>query len=248
MDAASLAAAFAARSLPPPIFVETTASSNADARAAAVAGAPAGTAVIARGQTQGRGRLGRAWSTSEGGGLALSVVLRPRLPLARVADVVLATGVAVAEACGAPLRLKWPNDVMAPDGRKVAGILAEAETEPGGLAFVIVGVGVNVTDAPAGLPAASVAEVVGAAPDRSALAAAIVAAMVARVALAVDDPAAVRAAWLARDATLGRRVRVGAVEGIAVALGPDGGLEVRDDAGASHRISAGDVEIVAGLG
>jgi BirA family transcriptional regulator, biotin operon repressor / biotin---[acetyl-CoA-carboxylase] ligase len=248
MDAATLAAAFAARGLPAPTFLAETGSTNADARALAESGAPTGAAVVALAQTQGRGRLGRAWSTSPEGSLALSVVLRPRLPVARIAGLVLAVGVAVAEAIGPPVRLKWPNDLIASDGRKVAGILAEAESSAAGIAFVIVGVGVNVTTAPADLPAVSVAELTGLEPARSPLAAAIVAGILSRVAEVARDPAAVREAWLARDATLGRRVRVGAVEGVAVALGPDGSLEVRDDAGRAHRISAGDVEIVAGLG
>jgi hypothetical protein len=83
MDADTLAAAFAARGLPAPTLLAETGSTNADARALAERGAPVGAAVIARVQTHGRGRLGRSWWSSPEGALALSVVLRPRVPVAR---------------------------------------------------------------------------------------------------------------------------------------------------------------------
>lgn len=56
-----------------------------------------------------------------------------------------------ASACQSPFRLKWPNDVLA-SGAKLAGLLLETETHSGGRRSVVMGFGVNVADAPQGLP------------------------------------------------------------------------------------------------
>jgi BirA family biotin operon repressor/biotin-[acetyl-CoA-carboxylase] ligase len=232
--------------LPHPIqFVARTESTNSLLRAAADRGALHGTALVADAQTAGRGRLGRTWVSPAGANLYLSVVLRPELPLARVALVVLAAGVATVESCGAPCRLKWPNDVLDPGGRKIAGILAEAESSRGRLEFVVVGVGINVTVAPPEAPLAGTLEgALGRAVDRADLAARLVFSLLRRVEQVREDPAGLLQAWRNWDGTIGRRVRVGAVEGTAVGIGPDGALEVRDDAGHPHRILAGDVEMI----
>lgn len=230
---------------PAPTFLPETSSTNTALRERAAV-AVHGTCVIAGHQTAGRGRRGRTWLAPPEHALALSVLLRPALPLSRLPLVVLAAGVAVVEACGPAFRLKWPNDVLDLEGRKVCGILAEADVRAeGGLDWVIVGIGLNVGGAPEGpFRAGCLAEVLDEAPDRSGLAVDIVRRLRERVALLEEDPAAVLAAWRQRDGTLGRRVRVEGIEGVAVGLGPDGALEVQDDAGRRHRILAGDVEMV----
>ena len=232
--------------LPSPIqFVARTNSTNAVLRAAAERGAEHGTALVADTQSAGRGRLGRPWESPPGSNVYLSVVLRPAIPVARLPLVVLAAGVATVSACGPPCRLKWPNDVFDSAGGKVAGILAEAELDGGRIDFVVVGVGINVGVAPPEAPRASCLEqVLGRAVDRADLAARVVHNLLRAVADVGHNPAAILRAWRDWDGTLGRRVRVGKIEGVAVALGPDGALEVRDDAGVSHRIMAGDVEMV----
>ncbi len=130
-----------------------TGSTNDDARALAEAGAPEGTAVVASRQSAGRGRLGRAWESPEGGAY-VSVVLRPPTtpaltgPLALVVALGIATGL---EAFGLTPRLKWPNDVWL-DGRKVAGVLLEMTTEADRVEWVVAGFGLNVVrtaDSPA---------------------------------------------------------------------------------------------------
>ena len=109
--------------------------------------------VLADHQTEGRGRRGRAWTAPPGTALLFSVVLRPRLPVARWPEIPLAAGCAVAEglerAAGVTAALKWPNDVLVA-GRKLAGILAEgvAGTPP----LVVLGVGVNVSQGEADWP------------------------------------------------------------------------------------------------
>ncbi len=105
------------------------------------ADAPHGTVALAEHQTAGRGRLGRIWVDEPGAGLALSVVLRPPPPVARWPELTLVAADAVAAAIGEGATIKEPNDVLV-DGRKVAGILAEAGEH------VVLGIGVNVGRAP----------------------------------------------------------------------------------------------------
>src|SRR6185437_12793262 len=87
--------------------------------------APHGAVAVAEHQTEGRGRLGRVWVDEPGAGLAMSVVLRPPPPVAHWPELTLVAARAVVEAIGQGATIKEPNDVLV-DGRKVAGILAEA--------------------------------------------------------------------------------------------------------------------------
>ena len=130
-------------SWPAPVEHHDTLSSTSDRlKELARGGAPAWTVVIADEQTAGRGRQGRTWSSPRGG-LYLSVLLRPAF--ASAALLPLAAGVAVAEALGnfgVRAELKWPNDVLV-EGRKEAGILAEASSSASALEWVVLGIGVN---------------------------------------------------------------------------------------------------------
>jgi BirA family transcriptional regulator, biotin operon repressor / biotin---[acetyl-CoA-carboxylase] ligase len=100
-----------------------------------------GAVALAEHQTEGRGRLGRVWIDEAGAGLTFSVLLRPPPPVARWPELTLVGAHAVAAAIGGGATIKDPNDVLV-DGRKVAGILAEATDR------VVVGIGVNVGAAP----------------------------------------------------------------------------------------------------
>jgi BirA family transcriptional regulator, biotin operon repressor / biotin---[acetyl-CoA-carboxylase] ligase len=146
-------------------YFPTVGSTNDVLAAHAAAGAPEGTVVVADGQTAGRGRSGRTWFSPPGAGLYVSVLLRPEARADGSAPgwarlITLAAGVALADglrvASGVPLEIKWPNDIVVRPGgeagtargwRKVAGILAEAQTEAGRLRHVVLGFGVNVRDA-----------------------------------------------------------------------------------------------------
>jgi BirA family transcriptional regulator, biotin operon repressor / biotin---[acetyl-CoA-carboxylase] ligase len=98
------------------------------------AAAAHGAVALAERQTAGRGRLGRTWMDSA---LMFSVALYPPLPVARWPELTLLAAHAVRDAIGDGAALKHPNDVLV-DGRKVAGILAEASER------VVLGVGINV--------------------------------------------------------------------------------------------------------
>jgi biotin-[acetyl-CoA-carboxylase] ligase BirA-like protein len=115
--------------------------------ALAAEGAPSGTLVVAEAQTAGRGRQGRHWASPRGGGVWMSVLLRPATPPSG-GSLAIRCGLAIVEALTslAPVlgpRLKWPNDIMIA-GRKAGGILCEARWSGETLGWVAVGVGLNV--------------------------------------------------------------------------------------------------------
>lgn len=111
---------------------------------------PAGAAVLADGQTAGRGRLGRTWYSPPGSGLYTSFVFYP--PPARLGGILsllaaVALVDAVRRASGLAARVKWPNDLII-GGNKCAGILVEAGFDP--RPWAIMGIGVNVNGKPPG--------------------------------------------------------------------------------------------------
>jgi len=121
-------------------------STNDLAREMAAEGAVEGVSVLARTQTAGRGRQGRAWSSPAGAGLYFSVILRPALKPAESTVITFAAAVAVAETLATDFNLtadiKWPNDVMT-GGRKISGILVETAVEGERLQYAVLGIGVN---------------------------------------------------------------------------------------------------------
>lgn len=126
-------------------------------------GCAEGLAVLAGRQSAGRGRGGRRWC-SPPGNLHLSVLLRPPLPLARCASLALVAGLAARDgllrfAPDLSVRLKWPNDLMLGDA-KLGGLLLEAAGADRGEEGLVLGLGVNLSRAPADLdrPAAALAD------------------------------------------------------------------------------------------
>ncbi len=120
---------------------ERAESTNAELRALAMAGAPAGLVLLALHQTAGRGRRGAAWFSPPGQALTFSILLRPQSPPCLWPRLAIAAGLAVAESLeslGVDAAVKWPNDIWI-GRRKVAGILVEAGPE-----FAVVGIGINV--------------------------------------------------------------------------------------------------------
>lgn len=114
------------------------------------AGDPEGAVAAAEEQTEGRGRLGRIWLAPPATSVLTSIVLVPQIAPERLPELSLVAGDAVARAIasetGVEPRVRFPNDVLI-EGRKVAGILAEAS---GGR--VVVGIGVNANQREDDLP------------------------------------------------------------------------------------------------
>ncbi|MHB2169226.1 biotin--[acetyl-CoA-carboxylase] ligase [Alsobacter sp. R-9] len=225
-------------------------STNDEALARARSGDPGRLWIVAREQVGGRGRQGRAW-TSPRGNLYASLLLVDPCPVAVSPQLGFVAGVALCDAAraacpGAPLALKWPNDLLL-GGAKVSGILVEGATVAGGGLVVVVGIGVNVREAPTGTPypAAALASVVPALQPET-LFAALAEAMASRLALwqAGAGFPAIRRAWLDRAGGLGGPVTVrrpgGDLTGMFRDLDPQGRL-LLDAEGRTVPIEAGDV-------
>ena len=225
-------------------------STNDIAAAWAEHGAPEGCVVVADGQSAGRGRQGRDWASPVGAGLYVSMVLRPTehvLPLLTIAaGVGLSDGIHAVTGL-APV-LKWPNDVFI-NGRKVAGVLAEATSSSSGT-WVVLGFGINVSTAAyppevADL-ATSLARETGGPVARGHVLAECLCGLAHRYQDLVDGRrGAVLDGWRIRAAaTTGRRVQWseagGTREGAADGIDDSGALVVRTAAG-QVRITAGDV-------
>jgi BirA family biotin operon repressor/biotin-[acetyl-CoA-carboxylase] ligase len=126
-------------------------STNTVAMEAASAGAPEGSVFLAERQTLGRGRGAHSWHSAQSAGIYCSVVLRPALPPSEALILSLAAGLAVRAAVqaidpGVTVDLKWPNDLLI-NGRKVAGILTEMNSEPTRVRYLVIGIGINVNQA-----------------------------------------------------------------------------------------------------
>jgi len=246
------------------------------------AGAPEGVVAVADHQTAGRGRLGRSWEAPPGANLLLSVLLRPVLDpadrhLATTAvalaavDAIGALGLGGSggsggpgetqgsDSLGAPVGIKWPNDLVDPHGRKLAGVLAETDLLPasgtgGHPAPIVVGIGINVNwpDGDADLPselrglAVSLRMLAGGPVDREELLVNLLAALDPRTA-DLGLPAGRRRLsqdLLAACTTIGKSVRVdladGSFEGTATGITPEGHLLVASH-GVTRSVVAGDV-------
>jgi BirA family biotin operon repressor/biotin-[acetyl-CoA-carboxylase] ligase len=255
LDGAALSAAVAGSGLWRVVeVVEVIGSTNAELAARASADEPEGLVLVAEHQQAGRGRLDRTWTSPPRAGLTVSVLLRPDVPAARRAWLSLLTGVALAEAvsevAGVRASLKWPNDLLAPDGAKLAGILAESAGSA-----VVVGVGLNVSTRADELPetGTSLALVAGAPVDRAAVLLAFLRVLERRYArwtAALGDPVSSGLAqdYLAWCSTVGATVTVtmpdgSVLDGVAEAVDWDGRLVVRTDAGLLE-LASGDVRHV----
>ncbi|MGO8770220.1 MAG: biotin--[acetyl-CoA-carboxylase] ligase [Mycobacterium sp.] len=236
--------------------VEQTGSTNADLLGRAASGTDvAGAVLIAEHQTAGRGRHGRGWSATPRAQITMSVgVSVVDVPVAGWGWLPLATGVAVVDTVapllggtGAAVGLKWPNDVLAgPPGSaaKLAGILAEVSRP-----VVVIGLGLNVFQAPDGIDGAtSLVDLGVAAPDRHQLVCGLLRELGRRIVAwraARGADWALAADYRARSLTIGNRVRAhlpGGREIVGTASGiDDQGRLVLDTGDEIVVVSAGDV-------
>ena len=211
-------------------------------------------AVIADHQTAGRGRNEKIWLSPPSSGVCLSVSYTfgdiPR----NLPALTLAIGISIAAALqtiGArDVALKWPNDLIAADG-KLGGILTEVQSAGDGRRTAIVGVGINV-DLPDSMRyaartswASGLSDLAGCmddVPDRADLAAAIIAALIDSVCrFEREGFAAFRSGWRAYDWLQGKTVTVeqagGDITGVADGIDEDGALLVKTDAGIERAMS-----------
>ena len=242
-------------------YFSVTESTNTVAMELCLKGVKNGTIILADAQTKGRGRLtGRSWLSPKASGLYLSIILYPKLEPADYPKITLATGVAVCKALTeqttAPIKLKWPNDLLI-NNRKCGGILTETGPFTGtGPTPVIIGIGLNINTPAENFPteltntATSIFMETSTYYDRGKLLSAIIKEMDSIInCLEQAGFAEILKDWQRLDAYKNRMIswvnnRGEAISGIS--LGPDeeGILHIQDDQGAIHTIISGDVSLV----
>ena len=261
VDSVRRTAADRGLTLPPLIWDDTCTSTN-DELAQLVREGAAGSPVpefTVRGtdfQNAGHGRLGRTWTVPARRSLTWSILLTPPAGFSQWGWIPLMAGEAVHSAvaeAGVTAAIKWPNDVLTVEGKKLCGILARVEPLSSGPKIVL-GMGLNTRLEPADLPredASSLAietGVDGSEIDHEALLVSILSTLIfcyrELVEYGDEDFRDSRTAQRVRDhmVTLGSRVRVEKPDGtdiIGTATGLDSGADLIIDDRVS--LSAGDV-------
>ena len=240
-------------------FLAEVDSTNSEAERRLAVGQEAPFAVLARTQKAGRGRLGRKWHSAPSGNLYLSLAFRPFIPPDRLKPFTLWMGLAlcahVEKSLGLKLGLKWPNDLQAPDGRKVAGMLTEARLDADSVRELVFGVGLNLTGAPKDFPAdlrasaGSLEAALGAPLDLNREAAGVIAALF-RAWEQFEEGTwsrSFRRLWSHHDVLAGKSVRVGLrgdpVAGIVDGIDDEGSLILRTGGGRRAIVSSGEVTL-----
>lgn len=232
---------------------EQTSSTNDDLKQLAKQGAPAGTVILAARQTGGRGRLGRSFSSPEGG-LYLSMLLRPEakptefLHLTALAAVCCCD--AVEAVCGIRPGIKWTNDLVI-GKKKLGGILTELSLNPqtGNVDFAIIGLGINCKEIPPEVAAlaTSLEKETGKPVSLEALAAAVITELYKMQQTMLSE----KREWLDRYRadciTLGKDVCIVCGESIrharAEGIGENGELLVTYEDGTTGTVDAGEVSV-----
>ena len=218
-----------------------------------------GTVVSAEFQTQGRGRQGRSWTTSEGKALAFSLLLRPNLRTDEFPEITLAAAVAVAKTLEDfhfwP-KIKWPNDLLL-DGKKVCGILTEMVPKKDKMAGVVLGIGVNLNQSPTDFPKEirAVATSLFRQSGRKIHRGRFFQKLLFRLEetyqwVAERRYSKVLSEWRKRSVTLGQQAKITQGQhvffGQVLDLDEKGALLVRNDLGMVERVTSGDVETLSG--
>ena len=128
------------------IHYESIGSTNTIAKKLAEQGEENGTVIIAEGQTAGRGRIGRAWSSPKYKSIYFSIILRPNvnpMEIPKITQIIAAAIIEGLKELKIEAKVKWPNDIVI-GGKKVCGILTEMSGELNKVNYVIPGTGINV--------------------------------------------------------------------------------------------------------
>lgn len=232
-------------------YFEVVSSTMDAAMELGIKAAPEGTIIIAEGQTKGRGRLGRHWSSPKYKGIYLSLLLRPKILPQQAPLLTLMSAVSVCEAIketvGLEAQIKWPNDIMIQQ-KKLGGILTELSAEMDNVRFIVLGIGINVNNNRKSLVvgATSLKEQKKENISRRDLLQEILCKIeINYLCFQEKGPRAIIEKWHGFNFTLGRRIRVSCqkerIEGLALDIDSDGGLLVRKDSGLIQKVTAGDV-------
>ncbi|HWA26738.1 MAG TPA: biotin--[acetyl-CoA-carboxylase] ligase [Lacunisphaera sp.] len=233
-------------------------STNSEAGRHLAAGSRLPLVILAREQTQGRGRRGRTWHSPAAGNLYSTFVFRPKLEPARLQDFTLWMGLNVCELvanfCKIEPGLKWPNDLFLA-ARKAGGMLTEARIDADEVHDLVFGLGLNLNAGPDDLPrdlartAVSLAEAVGAPVDVNRFAAALITRVLSAYSQFIDGDYRDKFAelWQRFDVLRGKPVTVTqgdrVVSGTATGIDDEGSLIVRTGPGRTERFRAGEVTL-----
>ena len=237
-------------------WYDTLESTNTKAKELAKAGALHGTVVIAGNQTAGRGRMGRIFSSPEGMGVYLSVILRFGCTADKLMHLTCAAGVAAMQAveavCGICPDIKWANDLIL-GGKKLGGILTELGFTGNTVDYAIVGIGINCCQQEQDFPeelrdiATSVAMHTGKALSPAKLAAALTEQLFLMDWTLFSKKEQIMDIYRKHCITLGKEIVVeqNGTKSPATALNihDDGGLVVRFADGSEKTVSFGEVSI-----
>lgn len=256
---ALIQAHLAGRARPPNLItLDRVDSTNSEAERHLAAGSRTPLVILAREQTQGRGRRGRVWHSPAAGNLYSTFVFRPKLEPARLQDFTLWMGLNVCELianfCAIEPGLKWPNDIYL-HGRKAGGMLTEARIDADEVHDLVYGLGLNLNARSSDLPkevqksAISLAEASGAPIDVNRFAAALIGRILGACTAFVEDAYRDKFAelWNRFDILRGQPVTVAqadrTVTGTVTGIDAEGSLIVRTTAGRTERFRAGEVTL-----
>ncbi|WP_025690960.1 biotin--[acetyl-CoA-carboxylase] ligase, partial [Paenibacillus zanthoxyli] len=161
---------------------------------------------------------------------------------------------AIRKYTGVEAGIKWPNDLLA-RGRKLCGILLESSAGPGGLQYAIAGIGISANlseeDYPAELRDIATSLLIegGMPVNREQLAAELLRQLEYHYRLYIEQGLKpIARLWEEQSVTLGRRIGLetprGWLEGMAVGLGEDGGLLLREDNGSVTSVFSGEITLI----
>ena len=130
-------------------YFDVTDSTNTQAKSLGEGDAPNGTLVVAGKQESGRGRRGRSFESPAGTGIFMTLLLRPEIEPQNASMLTLVSALAVAKGIehmvDLPVQIKWPNDIVI-NGKKVCGILTEMSAQMDYVNYIVIGIGINVSN------------------------------------------------------------------------------------------------------
>ena len=239
------------------IWFDTIDSTNTQAKALALQGAPQGTVLIAGQQSGGRGRMGRSFHSPAGSGIYMSVLLRPNCAPAELMHLTCAAATAacdaVEDAVGIRPGIKWTNDLVYGQ-KKLAGILTELGLDAKGrVSYAIIGIGINCQQQAVDFPeeirgmAGSLASVTGKPVENARVAAALLVALEKMDRELLSGKGAMLERYRRDCVTLGRQICLVKGDeirhGTALDIDSQGALIVRFDDGTTDAVNSGEVSI-----
>lgn len=237
-------------------YFDLTDSTNTQARKMAEEGAPHGLLVIADQQDGGKGRRGRSWVSPAGEGIWMTILLRPEMNPVNASMLTLVMALAaekgIRETCGQNSLIKWPNDLVL-NKKKICGILTEMSTEQMEIKYVLIGIGINVsqTEFPEEIrsTASSLYLESGEKIPRSRIVAGIMSALEEyyEIFMQTEDMSGLIEEYNQRLVNMGNEVCIldpaGEFRGVSTGINQNGGLMVRLEDGSETEVISGEVSV-----